>query len=166
MVVVRGPLISIFSRGEKRQDLPAPPLVRAGVTSASFAELYNRSMNPTTDRARELRRLGTDAEQVLWDLVRDRRLGGYKFRRQVPLGGYVVDFVCREKRLIVELDGSQHQDQSGYDAERTVWLGGRGYEVLRLWNNEFLEDPHAASERILATLEGRSVRSQGWRTSR
>ena len=108
-----------------------------------------------TWRARDLRQSATDAEQALWELVRDRRLGGYKFRRQVPLGPYVVDFLCREKRLIVELDGSQHQDRAAYDAERTAWLAARGYEVLRLWTNEFLQDVHAAGEHILAELEAR-----------
>ena len=105
--------------------------------------------------ARGLRRCGTDAERALWALVRDRRLGGYKFLRQVPLGPYVVDFLCREERLIVELDGGQHQERMGYDAERTAWLSAMGFEVVRLWNNEFLEDRHAAGEWILAWLEGR-----------
>ena len=115
-------------------------------------------METARERARDLRQSATDAEQALWGLVRDRRLGGYKFRRQVPLGPYVVDFLCREKRLIVELDGSQHQDRAAYDADRTAWLASRGYVVLRLWNNEFLQDVPAAGDHILAELEARGGR--------
>ena len=112
-------------------------------------------MNTLIDRARKLRRSATDAEQTLWELVRDRRLGGHKFRRQVAIGPYIVDFLCRERQLILELDGSQHQDQTTYDAKRTAWLNTKGHEVIRLWNNEFLQDPQAAGEYILAKLEAR-----------
>jgi very-short-patch-repair endonuclease len=90
------------------------------------------------DFARQLRNLQTDCEQRLWSYLRARRLFGLKFRRQQPIGSYVVDFFCAEKRLIVGLDGGQHQDRAGYDGARDAWLKSEGYTVLRYWNNEVL----------------------------
>jgi very-short-patch-repair endonuclease len=94
----------------------------------------------TTSRARQLRARQTEAERRLWFLLRDRRLNGAKFRRQVPIGNYIVDFVCQEAKLVVELDGGQHADQVAYDTARSEWLGGVGYRVLRIWNNEIFEN--------------------------
>jgi len=102
-------------------------------------------MPTRTDRARELRRDSTAAERALWALLRAWQLDGHKFRRQAPIGPYIVDFACKEKQLVVELDGSQHQDRTAYDARRTAWLNAKGYEVVRLWNNDVLEDPEAAA---------------------
>ena len=90
----------------------------------------------TTSRARQLRARQTDAERKLWFLLRDRRLNSAKFRRQVAIGNYIVDFICQEAKLIVELDGGQHADQVAYDTARTNWLEGVGYRVLRIWNND------------------------------
>ena len=85
-------------------------------------------LNPgIRQRARELRHNATEAEQLLWECLRSRRLAGFKFRRQTPIGRYIVDFCCVEARLIVELDGGQHQDQQGYDAARDAWLRERGF---------------------------------------
>jgi very-short-patch-repair endonuclease len=106
-----------------------------------------------TARARQLRRDETDAEYKLWYRLRGREIGGYKFVRQVPLGPYVVDFLCRSKRLIVEIDGEQHVD-SERDASRTVWLNRHGYSVLRFWNHEALREKEAVLDTILAALEG------------
>lgn len=89
-------------------------------------------------RARQLRRDTTLAEQRLWSHLRDRQLGGRKFRRQRPIGPFVVDFVCLERRLIVEVDGGQHSPS--VDAERSRFLKQRGYRVVRFWNNEVLEN--------------------------
>ena len=89
----------------------------------------------TITKARSLRRRSTDPEMRLWALLRDRRLVGFKFRRQVPIGRYVADFVCFEAKLIVELDGSQHAD-SRYDRVRDAELSNRGFEVLRIWNGD------------------------------
>ena len=75
-------------------------------------------------RARRLRRDSTDAERVLWRLLRNRLLAGWKFRRQAPIGRYIVDFVSLEGRVVVELDGSQHMGPAEYDEERTRWLTG------------------------------------------
>ena len=96
--------------------------------------------NLLKDRARQMRREPTEAERRMWRLLRDRRLGGFKFRRQEQLGRYIVDFVCFEQKLIVELDGSQHAE-SAYDAERDAWLRSRDFIVLRFWNNEVFENP-------------------------
>ncbi len=92
-------------------------------------------MDPLTF-ARHLRSDQTEAETLLWSRLRAHRLFGLKFRRQQPVGSYVVDFFCPEKRLIVELDGGRHQDQAGYDETRDAWLKAEGYVVLRYWNNE------------------------------
>ena len=96
-----------------------------------------------TVRARELRNNPTEAERALWKHLRLRQLAGQKFRRQVPLGGYIVDFVCIEKRLIIEVDGGQHSETADTDAERTAWLEARGFRVLRFWNHEVLGDTEA-----------------------
>ena len=91
-----------------------------------------------SELARELRQNPTDAEKRLWQHLRNRQLDGHKFRRQVPLGRYVVDFACLEARLIVEVDGGQHGWRAAADAARTAWLKGNGFRVLRFWNNEVL----------------------------
>jgi very-short-patch-repair endonuclease len=98
--------------------------------------------------ARELRKNLTDSEGLLWKHLRLRQIGGYKFRRQHPIGNYIVDFVCLEKRLIVEVDGSQHTEQSSYDSERDAWLNSQGYRVLRFWNNQIFNELDAVKERI------------------
>jgi very-short-patch-repair endonuclease len=109
-----------------------------------------------TDRTRHLRGESTDAEQRLWGMLRNRRLGGFKFRRQCALGNYIADFVCIERRLVVELDGSQHVDAVAYDAQRSAWLLKNGYRVLRLWNGNFLRDSESAREAIWAALHDES----------
>ncbi|MDO6964420.1 very-short-patch-repair endonuclease [Rhizobium alvei] len=107
-----------------------------------------------TTKARTLRQNETEAEYRLWGELRNRLLNGHKFARQVPLGPYVADFVCREKRLVVELDGSQHAE-SNHDTTRTRWLNDHGYSVLRFWNHEVLEERRAVLDTILAALDGR-----------
>lgn len=96
-------------------------------------------VDPTTlSRARELRRASTSAERKLWSALRGKQLLGLKFRRQHPLPPYIVDFYCHEKRLIVELDGGQHNElaRTAYDLERTAWLQAQGLRVIRFWNHE------------------------------
>ncbi|MBZ0156922.1 MAG: endonuclease domain-containing protein [Alphaproteobacteria bacterium] len=90
--------------------------------------------------AKDLRDRSTDAERLLWTQLRTRRLGGLKFRRQHPIGSYIVDFVCLEKKLVIELDGGQHAepDKKEYDKERDAWLEREGYRMLRFWDNEVL----------------------------
>jgi very-short-patch-repair endonuclease len=99
------------------------------------------------NRARSLRRKPTDAEAALWALLRDRRLAQTKWRRQRPIGGYIVDFVCLEHRLVIECDGSQHAE-SERDAVRDAWLASQGYRVLRFWNSDVLK----MRDSVLATI--------------
>src|SRR5699024_7985983 len=89
-----------------------------------------------TGLARQLRQDSTDVEQMLWRQLRGRRLQGWKFRRQHPIGAYVLDFYCAEARLAVETDGGQHGENKAYDDRWTDWLVKRGIRVLRFWNNE------------------------------
>jgi very-short-patch-repair endonuclease len=102
--------------------------------------------------ARKLRRNSTEAERRLWLVLRDRRLAGYKFRRQRPIGPYVVDFVSIRYRLIVEVDGSQHADTIA-DARRTAWLERFGWLVVRIWNNEVSGNSDQVAEHILNVLQ-------------
>ncbi len=100
-------------------------------------------------RARSLRRKPTDAEAVLWALLRDRRLSQTKWRRQTPMGNYIVDFVCLENRLVVECDGSHHADGES-DAVRDAWLASQGFQVLRFWNRDVLKERRNVIDAILA----------------
>jgi very-short-patch-repair endonuclease len=100
-------------------------------------------------RARAMRGAPTDSELRLWRLLRDRRLSGFKFRRQVPLGPYIVDFLCVGAKLIVEADGSQHAE-SPRDKARDAYLASQGWKVLRFWNNEVLQNREGVLETILA----------------
>jgi very-short-patch-repair endonuclease len=109
-------------------------------------------MNRLRTRARELRNNATDAERALWRQLRLWQLEGFKFRRQQPLGRFIVDFVCLEKRVVIELDGGQHAEQKEYDAERDAWLRAEGFKVLRFWNNEVLKSIEVIKEEILKTL--------------
>lgn len=104
-------------------------------------------------RARELRQAQTPQEQALWQHLRAKRFDGYKFRRQQPLGHYIVDFVCFGQKLIVELDGSQHANATQYDAQRDAWLKQQGFRVLRFWNNQWTAQPESVLEAIWQTLQ-------------
>jgi len=101
-----------------------------------------------------MRREPTDAEAAMWRLLRDRRLSAFKFRRQVPFKNYILDFVCFEKRLVIEIDGSQHLD-SQTDLARAAALASEGFETARYWNNDVLQQPVAVLEDILAKLSAR-----------
>ena len=105
-----------------------------------------------TTRARELRKTSTDAERVLWSQLREKQLDGKRFRRQRPIGQYIVDFVCLERRLIIELDGGQHQGSSAYDTARTSELNNLGFSVIRFWNNEVLGEMDGVKEAIPRAL--------------
>ena len=106
------------------------------------------------DPARKLRRENTVAEEKLWGCVRNRQLGGFKFRRQFPLGPFFVDFCCLEKRLVIEVDGQQHADITDQDNNRTRFLSEKGFRVLRFWNAEVLTNLDRVCEQILKDLEG------------
>ena len=91
-------------------------------------------------RARELRQNQTEAEARLWSRLRAHRMAGVQFRRQHAIGDYIVDFCSPRRKLIIELDGSQHLDQAEYDLERTQYLETKGYCVLRFWNDDVMND--------------------------
>ncbi|MGQ0676681.1 MAG: endonuclease domain-containing protein [Rhodospirillales bacterium] len=105
-------------------------------------------------RARGMRRESTDAEKRLWSALRGRRLSQYKFRRQHPVGRFIVDFACIEAKLIVELDGGQHASQARRDEKRTRELEASGYRVLRFWNNDALANAEGVLTVILRRLQG------------
>jgi len=111
--------------------------------------------------ARRLRKTMTDTERFVWQRLRSRGFAGFKFRRQMPIGRYIVDFVCLQRRLIVELDGGQHVEQAEYDAERTSWLESQGFVVLRFWNHEALEEWETIEQVIWERLQDRPDRSKG-----
>ncbi|MDE2332188.1 MAG: endonuclease domain-containing protein [Bradyrhizobium sp.] len=101
--------------------------------------------------AKQMRREPTDAEAAMWRLLRHRQLNPFKFRRQVPFQSFILDFVCFEKRLVVEIDGSQHAS-SGRDEARDAILTGEGLRISRYWNNDVLQRPNSVLEDILARL--------------
>jgi very-short-patch-repair endonuclease len=105
-------------------------------------------------RVRQLRHNTTDAEQYMWSILRDRQMEGFKFRRQHPIAPYVVDFFSHEAGLIIELDGGQHNEHGAHakDVARTHFLEGKGYKVLRFWNNDVLEDMEGVFDVISQTL--------------
>jgi very-short-patch-repair endonuclease len=96
----------------------------------------------------------TVAERRVWQILRLHQMKGYKFRRQVPIGRYIADFVCHGARLIVEIDGGQHDRSSSEEGSRTHFLKGQGYRVLRFWNNEVLENPAASTKRSSTSWAG------------
>jgi very-short-patch-repair endonuclease len=106
------------------------------------------------ERARTLRKADNDAERALWSDLKGRQLNGAKFTRQLPIGPYFADFACRECRLVIELDGSQHVD-SEYDRMRDRFMVEEGWSVLRFWNIDALVEREAVLNTILAALEGR-----------
>jgi very-short-patch-repair endonuclease len=112
------------------------------------------SRRPQTALARQFRRKQTDAEKALWAILRRKQMSGFKFRRQQLIGPYIVDFVSFEKRLVIEIDGGQHNEIQGRarDDSRSLWLRERGYEVLRFWNNDVLVNGEAVAETIRAAL--------------
>ena len=105
-----------------------------------------------TERARSLRRVPTSVEISLWGRIRGRQLGGFKFVRQEPIGRYYVDFVCRDRCLIIELDGGQHSE-SLEDRQRDSELRALGYSVVRIWNNEVVDNNDGVLQMLLSELE-------------
>ena len=110
-------------------------------------------IKPRTRRARRLRTESTDVERKLWAILRGRGLGGFKFRRQVPIDRYFADFACVEARLVVELDGGQHADRAAYDENRTRALERAGWHVVRFWNTDVIAAPDGVADTILTELE-------------
>ena len=102
--------------------------------------------------AKALRRNQTEAEQRLWYHLRAHRFMGIKFKRQKPLGHFIVDFVCMERWLIIELDGGQHSEEVAYDQRRDAWLHSQGFRILRFWNNDVMQQLERVLEQIRITL--------------
>ena len=120
-----------------------------------FWTCYNQSMQEKYIRARNLRNNMTEQEKKLWYYLRKRFINNYRFRRQYPIGNYVVDFICREKNLIIELDGGQHNEEQAiiYDKERAEYLESRGFRVIRFWNNDIDTNIEAVLGEIVKYLD-------------
>ena len=94
----------------------------------------------------------TDAERLLWSHLRNRELGGFKFRRQHPVGPFIVDFICVDKNVVIEVDGGQHDENKELDIQRSAYLNNMGYKVFRFWNNEVMQETEAVLEAIFGIL--------------
>jgi very-short-patch-repair endonuclease len=111
-----------------------------------------KRLDRPTRRAQQLRNNATEAERKLWGYLSRRQLGGYKFSRQMPIGPFICDFLCRERGLVIEVDGGQHADNVS-DARRTAFLRSEGLTVLRFWNNEVLTNVEGVLTTVLASLD-------------
>ena len=132
-------------RGSRRGEGASPQASRWG-------EIRRHYSPQTLQKARTLRQNRTDAEGLLWRYLRNKQLGGYKFRRQQPIGPYIADFACLPEKLFIELDGGQHAAQQAHDDRRDEFLRGKGYRILRFWNNEVFENCFGVLERVYAAL--------------
>jgi very-short-patch-repair endonuclease len=119
----------------------------------------------TRQFAKILRKQMTDAERLLWRHLRNRGLGGWKFRRQYPVGPFVVDFICVEKNIVIEVDGGQHAESEELDKQRSAYLNKMGFKVLRFWNNEVLQETEAVLNSIFAILSDTGKNSPSPRPS-
>ena len=128
------------------------PSPLAGEGGARARERVGGRGGELRERAKAMRSHQTEAERKLWSILRVKRLAQCKFKRQVPIDHYIVDFVSFRHRLIVEADGSQHLE-SAHDAERDAYLRGQDFEVVRFWNSDILRNPSGVAEAILAALE-------------
>ncbi len=120
-----------------------------------MSDLHKGSDKTSFEYARGLRKELTPAEEVLWEALRGRRLGGYKFRRQHPIAGYIADFYCHEKKIVIEVDGGIHEEQGQkeYDISRTEILTGVGIKVIRFRNNEVLYELERVLNKILKIID-------------
>ncbi len=112
-------------------------------------------------RARELRGSQTEVEQKLWYHLRAHRFMGLKFRRQQPIGAYIVDFFCYDLKLIIELDGGQHAEQVPYDQQRDAWLKAQGHTILRFWNHQICQELASVLEAIRHAVNSLSIGAVG-----
>src|SRR5262245_32529166 len=139
------------SPGRSLRSRPPSPAREEGTESAARPTVPSA----TTSRARALRARMTDAERKLWFALRDRRFANFKFRRQVPVGPFIADFICYTARVVVEVDGGQHADSST-DDRRDRWFAAKHFLVRRFWNNEVLSNLEGVLTSILDTLRGRT----------
>lgn len=114
--------------------------------------VFNKLPDNLKNAARDLRKNQTDAEAKLWRHLRSKQFEGLRFRRQHPIGSYVVDFICLDKSLVIEVDGGQHDSQRDKDKARDEWLRGEGFKVFRFWNNEVLRNIQGVLEEIRKEL--------------
>ena len=121
------------------------------VTARTFRSREKVERNRTF--ARTMRRIPTEPEKLFWSRVRDRRLGGYKFKRQMAIGSYIADFVCVERKLIIELDGGQHADRKEYDEKRDAFLRSKGFRIIRVWNIDLLQNIDGVMEMLSVELD-------------
>jgi very-short-patch-repair endonuclease len=131
---------------KKRIQFPSPLVGEGGVRSTP-----GEGALPATEFARKLREKLTDAERRLWHALKDRRFAHLKFRRQVPMGQYIADFLSHEAKLVIEVDGSQHVECAD-DRIRDDWFRGEGYQVLRFWNHDVLGKPDSVLDTIAAKI--------------
>jgi very-short-patch-repair endonuclease len=124
-----------------------------------MSDKRKRSHPTTQSRAKELRSEQTPPEQLLWRALRSRQLKDLKFRRQHPIGRYIVDFYCARHKLVVEIDGDTHVDQTEYDADRTIYLNDVGYRVLRFTNRDVINNLNGIIESILEDCDEEQVLS-------
>ena len=136
----------LLPQGEKEEKSEPSPL-----PSRERVAAQRPGEGPPKAFVRQLRRDMTEPERILWAMLKDRQFEGFKFRRQVPLGHYIVDFVCYEKRLIIETDGGQHAESEG-DAVRDSWLASQGFRMLRFWNVDIRQSLDGVMATILEAL--------------
>jgi len=137
---------------EESQDaaFPPPPLQRGRAREGVLSTMRKAKRTDTAKKAaKRLRGQPTDAETKLWYRLRRKQIDGLRFRRQSPVGPYVVDFLCADAKLVVEVDGGQHTWRADEDAKRTMCLESQGYRVIRFWNNEVNENIDGVLESIL-----------------
>ena len=120
--------------------------------SSRWGEMKRSYTQQTLERAKTLRQSQTDAEGLLWHYLCRKQLDGYKFRRQQPIGPYIVDFACMSRKLVIELDGGQHAERHAYDEKRDDYLRGKGYRILRFWNNEVFQNCMDVLEAVYQAL--------------
>ncbi len=132
-----------------------PPPQAGGVGGGTYSTRVPDAM----EKAKVLRKSLTKAEASLWNMLKQKQLQGHKFRKQQAIGPYIADFVCHEKGLVIEVDGGQHAERHAYDAKRTAYFNEAGYEVLRVWNNEVLENKEGVYEVIREKLAEMPVRT-------
>lgn len=136
------------------QYIPPPERGRVGGGQTEYEPLRFRELSPVlVQHSRAMRKEPSEAEKKLWYRLRQKQLAGAKFRRQHPIGSCIVDFVCVEHGLIVELDGSQHAEQESYDQRRDAYLRQQGYRISRFWNTDVMRNIEGVLEMIVKALE-------------
>ncbi len=138
----------------RKAGLGPSPLVGEGLGRGGRSPVVQAS---ALGKAKQMRSSPTDAEHRMWELLRARRLRGWKFRRQVPVGPYIADFVCHSAKLIIEADGGQHGEAR--DAERDSWLSSCGFRTIRFWNNDIFSNEEGVLTMIIAALEASAAAS-------